>query len=365
MSKILKKEDIKHVLYGATFLGAGGGGALRDGLRLLSEISKDEEIEVEMMDPLEMKGNEYAVSVAGIGAPRAMENANFGPEAVYAFEGMQKLAFFSGKKLKYAMAGELGGFNTMVPIYVAIQKGIPFVDGDGNGRAVPELSTGLYPVFNIPPVPLVLAGKSGDVIAAFLDDPENHASAENIARHISMAYGMSAAFCTWLVNGKDINDKLVPNSISNAQKIGELLLKIKEENLDINEIKKISKCKLICQGEISDIKLKTEGGFDFGTTVIKGTGENKGNTYYVDFKNENLLVRDDSNNVLITVPNLICMLSLDSFEPITNADTEKGMHIALYGMPAPENWWKKEEGFNCWKPILEKVGYVGGVVSLK
>lgn len=363
MSKILKKQDIKHVLYGATFLGAGGGGTLKDGLRLLSEVSKNGQVELEMIDPLEMKSNEYAVSVAGIGAPRAMEKSNFGPEAGYAFETMQKLAFFSGKKLKYVMAGELGGFNTMVPMYVAIQKGIPFVDGDGNGRAVPELSTGLYPIFNIPPVPLVLAGKNGDVVAAFLDDPENHTSAENIARHISMAYGMSAAFCTWLVNGKDINEKLAPKSISNAQKIGQSILKIKEENLDVDtEIQKISNCKAICQGEISDIKLKTEGGFDFGTTVIKGTGENKGNTYYVDFKNENLLVRDDSNNVLITVPDLICMLSLDSMEPITNADTEKGMHIALYGVPAPENWWKKEEGFGCWKPILEKVGYSGGAV---
>ena len=51
------------------------------------------------------------------------------------------------------MAGELGGFNTIVPMYVAAIKGTPFVDGDGNGRAVPELSTGLYPSHNIPPHP--------------------------------------------------------------------------------------------------------------------------------------------------------------------------------------------------------------------
>ncbi len=367
MSKILKEQDIRSILYGATFLGAGGGGTLRDGLRILSEVSEEVEgeLELEIIDPLEMKDNEYAVSVAGIGAPRAMEEKNFGAEAIYSFDGMEKLAFFAGKSLKYVMAGELGGFNTMVPMYVAIKKRIPFVDGDGNGRAVPELSTGLYPIFDIPPVPLVLAGRNKDIVAAFLDNPKNHKSAENIARHISMAYGMSAAFCTWLVNGKDIIEKLVPKSISNAQKIGELLLMINEGSLDVDTgVAKITDCKPICQGEISEIILKTEGGFDFGTTIIKGTGDNKGNTYHVDFKNENLLVRDTSNNVLITVPDMICMLSLDIMEPITNADTEKGMHIALYGMPAPENWWKSEEGFGCWKHILEKVGYNGGIVRL-
>lgn len=363
MSKILNIQDIKHILYGATFLGSGGGGALKEGLKLLKEVSEKGQVELEMIDPSDMKSDEYAATVAGIGSPRALEEVGFGQEGGCAFETMQKLAFFSGKKLKYTMAGELGGFNTMVPIYVSIQKGIPFIDGDGNGRAVPELGTGLFPIYNILPTPLVLAGKNGDVVVAYLKDPEDSSSAENIARHVCLAYGMSAAFCTWVVNGKDINEKLAPKSISNVQKIGEFILNMKEKNLDIGkEIKKIDGCKEICRGVIREVKLNIDGGFDFGTTIIEGTGKYGGNTYFIDFKNENLLVRDASNSILITVPDLICMINLDTLEPITNADTKEGMNIAYYSMPASENWWKIEEGFGCWKYILEKVGYRGGPI---
>lgn len=367
MSKFLKEKDVKNILYGATFLGAGGGGTLKDGLRLLEEVMNEVEgeLELEMVDPLDIKDHEYAVSVAGIGAPRAMEELEFGPEAIHVFEGMEKVAFFSGKKLKYVMAGELGGFNTMVPMYVAIKKGIPFVDGDGNGRAVPELSTGLYPAYDILPNPLVLAGRNGDVIISLLGDPSDHVSAENIARHISVAYGMSAAFSTWLVGSKDIMEKLVPNSITNANKIGEIIIKAKETKQELSaEINKVIDCKEICQGKIIEIKHKTEGGFDFGTTIVKGIGKYEGKTYYIDYKNENLLVRDDSNNVLITVPEIISMVDLEEIEPITNADTKKGMHVAFYGVPAPQNWWKNKEGFECWVPILKKIGYEGEAVRI-
>ncbi len=365
MSRILRENDIKNILYGATFLGSGGGGALGDGLRLLSDAAKQKKVELELLGVNEMKNNEYAVMVAGIGAPKAMEEKNFGPEAGYAYEAMEKVAFFSGKELKYLMAGELGGFNTMVPMYVSILKGIPFIDGDGNGRAVPELATGLYPMYDIPPTPLVLAGGNGDTIIVFLKNPMDHKSAETIARHVCMAYGMSAAFCTWTVNSQDITEKLAPDSITGAQKIGEAIMASKNDGSDI--LKKLQKevnCRELCRGRIIKIEVKTEGGFDFGTTILEGIGGSGSSTYYIDFKNENLLVRDNSGKVLLTVPDLICLLDLNTMEPLTNASTKEGMEIAVYGVSAPGNWWKIGTGFTNWKHILDKVGYNGGPVKL-
>jgi len=365
MPRSLSKKEIEEVIYGATLLGAGGGGSLPDGLRLLSEVTRDKEVKLEMVDPEEMDANEYAVTVAGIGAPKVLKEKNFGPEALYAFDAMKNVAFFAGKDIKYVMAGEIGGFNAMVPMYVAMLKNIPFVNGDGNGRAVPELSTGLYPTYDIPPTPLVLAGRDGNVIIAYLKDPRDNASAENIARHISIAYGMSAAFSTWIVNKNDIVEKLAPKSIDKCQLIGAAILKAKKENLSVvGEITKVVKCKELFQGTIKDIKIKTEGGFDFGTTVLAGTGKFKGEVCEIDFKNENLLARNGQGQVIATVPDMIGLLDLDKKEPLTNAETEKGLNIAVIGIPAPDNWWKKPEGFTCWKHILTKVGYNGGPVRV-
>lgn len=364
MARKLDENDVKNILYGATFLGSGGGGTLKDGLRLLSNVASKKKVELELISTDEMGDNEYAVMVAGIGAPKAIEESNFGPEAGYAFEAMQKIAFFSGKDLRYLMAGELGGFNTMVPMYLSILEDIPFIDGDGNGRAVPELSTGLYPIYDIPPTPLTLAGGDGDIVIAFLKDPKDHRAAENIARHISMAYRMSAAFCTWIVDRNDIVDKLAPKSITRSQRIGEALTSSKGSENVLQRLNKETECKEMCLGKIREIKIKTEGGFDFGTTVIDGLGKYDGTEFYIDFKNENILMRDGNGNILVTVPDLICMVDLKTMEPLTNASTEEGMEIGIYGVPAPENWWKDEGGFNCWKHILEKIGYTGGPVRV-
>ena len=365
MAKTLVEKDLKHIIYGATLLGAGGGGSMKDGLRLLSDAASRRDVELNMVAPEEMGPGDCAVMVAGIGAPRAMEETHFGPEAVDAYEMMKRVAFLGGKNLKYVMAGELGGFNTMVPMYVAMVNDVPFVDGDGNGRAVPELATGLYPIFDIPPTPLVMAGRNGDVMVAYINDPRDHHSAENIARHISVAYGMSAAFCTWVVDGRDIIDKLAPGSIERCRAIGSAIAGAKEANLDAAEaVKAVVECEEVFRGTIERVEVKTEAGFDFGTTTILGTGEYAGQVRSIDFKNENLLMKNGDGEVVLTVPDLICLLDLDKREPLTNAETAGGQNISVLGVPAPANWWKKQDGFSCWKHILEKIGYTGECIRV-
>jgi len=269
MSSILKEKELRNVLKGATFLGAGGGGTLRDGLRMLDELVAADKAELTMLDCEEMGDNKWAVMVAGIGSPLALEGGDFGPEAITAFATMQKVSFLAGKNITYLMAGELGGFNTMVPLYVAALLGIPVIDADGNGRAVPELATGLYPIFNIPPVPLTMAGKNGDAMVIILNDPKDHHAAENIARHVCMAYGMSAAFCTWIVDRKLIFDCLVPKSITNCINVGKVLSAADSREKLVKGLGDLLGAKELFYGIISDIQMKSEEGFDFGVTTIK------------------------------------------------------------------------------------------------
>jgi DUF917 family protein len=50
-------------------------------------------------------------------------------------------------------------------------------------------------------------------------------------------------------------------------------------------------------------------------------------------------------------------------EPLTNADIEEGMDVAVMGIPAAEPWRRIPEGFDCWRHILGKIGYKGDYVS--
>ena len=183
--RLLGKTEIQDIAWGSAVLGAGGGGSPHDGLRLIEDM----ENEVELVDPDELPENAVAVMVAGIGAPKVLAEKKFGPEAIFAFEGMRNITAIGGMKIEYLMPGEIGGLNTITPFYVASKKNIPVIDADGNGRAVPELATGLYPIYKIPTSPLVIANKAGDIIVAYLANPTDTTAAETIARTAAVSFG--------------------------------------------------------------------------------------------------------------------------------------------------------------------------------
>ena len=85
----------------------------------------------------------------------------------------------------------------------------------------------------------------------------------------------------------------------------------------------------------------------------------------IGFKNENMSLRDESGKVVVTVPDLITLVALDTLEPLTNADTKEGRKVAIFGTTAPANWFRSPTGFGCWKHILDRFGYHGGYVPVK
>ena len=99
----LHKQDITEILYGATLLGAGGGGSLSQGLGMLEHLDQNgENIELDLLDLAEIGDNEYAAMVAGLGSPVAMLDPDmpmFGPDAVHAFRAFQKAFISEGKEI--------------------------------------------------------------------------------------------------------------------------------------------------------------------------------------------------------------------------------------------------------------------------
>jgi hypothetical protein len=59
------------------------------------------------------------------------------------------------------------------------------------------------------------------------------------------------------------------------------------------------------------------------------------------------------------------VVNLDPLEPLTNADTEVGQKVAVFGATAPASWFKSPMGFGCWKHILDKLDYTGDYVPVK
>ncbi len=358
------EQDLRNIITGAAFMGSGGGGSPKDGLRLLDELASLHKAELTLISYKEMGKDDSAAMVAEFGSPMAFMEAKSFPETVASFRLMQEVAAQSDKKITHLMAGELGGFNTMVPLYVAALEGVPFVDADAQGRAVPELETSLYQIYGISHSPFTMAGSNGDSIVAYLNDPMDYTAAENIARYISMAYGQLAAFCG-LPASRDQIGKLVPGAISLCMTIGQAFREAKEIDSLSQALGAEVGVKQLFVGHITDIELRSEGGFDFGITYIKGTGHYEGESRTIDFKNENMLLKDAAGEVLGTVPDLITLVDLDALEPLTNADTRKGQNVVVFGLTAPQSWLDTPRGYECWHRILDKLGYDGPYVPVR
>ena len=159
MPECLGAGDVRDILTGAAFFGGGGGGSLGDGLRLLDELERKGKVEIELLDLAEMAEDECAVMVAEIGAPKAFKLRSSFPETVTAVGVMRDALQRGGRRLRYLMSGELGGMNTAVPLCAAASLGIPVIDADGTGRAVPELRVCLYPMSDIPLAPIGSSGR--------------------------------------------------------------------------------------------------------------------------------------------------------------------------------------------------------------
>jgi len=245
----------------------------------------------------------------------------------------------------------------VTPMYVAVKKNVPVIDADGNGRAVPELETSLWPLYGIPNSPCVLADRKGNVVVLYTRDPLDSATCELVARYIATAFENTCAFATWTMNVKSLREVSVLNSVTRCENIGRAVNGAVSEGRDpVTAAVEASSGYELVRGAITDITTKTSTGFDFGTTTIEGAGKYKGKKMKIDFKNENMIAWKEEGEPAAMVPDLICLMTTKG-EPLTNADTKKGMEIAVIGIPAPDKWRKHPRGFEVWRHILEKIGY--------
>lgn len=364
----LNRDDIRMVMVGATFLGGGGGGPLDIGMQIIEKaLGSDYSVEVKSLS--ETDGTEYGAMVASLGSPeRIKENGNFGPDGVAAYEAFQAAMNLEGKSVKYMYSGEMGGFNTMVPILVAILAGkngepITLLDVDANGRAVPELNTSLNSARGFPPKPIGLGALTGTKCMVYSDSDEE---GEQICRALCQLYNSQIGFSTWAMSCDELRDNAVVNCISSAKTIGELLQKASSSGGDpVDYLKKFMECRLLVHGRIIDKKVEVVSGFDVGQTKVQCADTQK--TYTICFQNENLYVTDDeTGEVVITAPEIISIVNRDpagtqySGEPMDNATTKVGMMVDIILSPADPKWWSEDKkAYLCWKDALKRAGYEG------
>ena len=92
---------------------------------------------------------------------------------------------------------------------------------------------------------------------------------------------------------------------------------------------------------MADVERRTEGGFARGQAIIQGLEAYQGRSMKLNFQNEFLLAEDDKGKPLAMTPDLICLLDLETGQPITTETMGYGFRVIVFGLPCDPKWRSK------------------------
>jgi uncharacterized protein len=326
--RTLIRDDIEALAIGAAILGTGGGGNPYLGkLRCFEEFKKGNEIRLIGLD--ELADEARVVSVGGIGAPVVgIEKLREGGECLRAVRAIEE---FTGRKADAIIAFEIGGSNSMTPMITAAQAGIPVLDGDGMGRAFPEMQMTTYSIYGQPTSPAALADDKGNVVIVQKGASEKWV--ERLGRTVAIAMGGSACSAMAPMSGAFAKRYALPGTVTQAITLGQAVMEA--NRLHRNPIDTICQREngiRLFEGKIVDMQRRLEGGFARGEIKVDGLGAYAGQTALIAIQNEFLVFRRDGK-VEVSVPDLILVLDLDTGHAITTEVLRYGQRVAVVGLP--------------------------------
>ncbi|ACP35121.1 protein of unknown function DUF917 [Sulfolobus islandicus L.S.2.15] len=327
----IQERDLQNLVTGASFLGTGGGGdPYIGGLMLKRELELVKKIEV-ITGVKYSNSKSFVLGSAMMGAPIVMiEKIPSSSEAKKALEVYSK---FSGNEVEYITPLEMGGVNSTIPLITSAKTGIPVIDGDGMGRAFPELQMTTFYFYGVQPSPIVIFDERGNV--SIVQGIDGYWS-EKIARVITVRYGGSAYIALYGTSLSTYSNTAVLGTLSLALEIGELL-----NQMRLDDVLDLLKAMIVFKGKVVDVQRRVEKGFSKGNVIIDGLENISEQTMKIDFQNEFLVARIN-NNIVTTVPDLITVLDLFTLKPITTDRIKYGQKVMVIGIPSSVRLRSKE-----------------------
>ncbi|MBL5974136.1 MAG: DUF917 domain-containing protein [Candidatus Leucobacter sulfamidivorax] len=328
----LERDHLEALAIGAGVLGTGGGGNPYIGTlaaRRLLESGRT----VEIIDPAEVPDDWTLCTVGGVGAPTiGVEKIVRGTETTDAVRTLEEQI---GRRIDAVVPAEIGGGNSIEPMIVAANLGIPVVDGDGMGRAFPTLPRLTFLIYGVSCYPAAVADEKGNRIV-FPSGVDFH-WLERLSRNSVVQMGGFAGMAVAVMDGATLKRYVVPRTLSLAIDLGRRVLSARAEHRvsPVDAIIESTGALRLFEGKVVDVERRTEGGWNLGSVRIEGSGVDAGSSLEVSFQNENLIAWRDGE-VVATVPDLVCIVNQEDATPITTEMLRYGYRVSVLGLRASE-----------------------------
>lgn len=328
-------DDLADLSSGAVFLATGGGGDPYVA-RLVAERVLAKHGPVEIIEPADIDDDASVVTIGGVGAPTAslelLPSIGDAGRALAAFEAEV------GRKVDALVSFEIGGANSLIPMIAAVERGLPVVNGDGMGRALPEAQMMTYPIAGVRPTPAVAVDYRGRVETFSTPDIFEY---EALIRKFALSNGGMVTACEHPMTGRELKASVVAGTLGFSARLGALLRErrgnahaIVKPLADLFADSIYGELRHIYTGKVVDTERRIEGGFDRGVARLEPfAGDARPLELHI--KNEFLLATH-GDEVAASVPDLITVLDYETSTPINAERLRYGQRVTVLAIGCPD-----------------------------
>jgi len=333
----IRSEHVDDLCRGSVFLATGGGGDPYVCQQLVARALA-EQGPVRLAPVATLADDDWIVPLGEVGAPTvSLEQLPVGDEPIVALDHFERL---TGRAASHIVSFEIGGANSVVPLLAAQARGIPLVDGDGMGRALPEAQMMTFSIEGVAPTPAVAVDYLGNHVSLHTVDPELY---ELQIRQLAMAMGGMVFTAEHAMTGTQARRAIVPGTISFAVALGRLLRErrgsagnLLPHLIDLFAGSGYGTVRHLYSGKVTELENRVVGGFDVGEAVIEAFGAGV-EPLRIAIKNEYLLARQ-GERVLASVPDLICVVDDETTTPINSERLRYGQRVCVIGVGCPPHY---------------------------
>lgn len=333
--KQIDLSDLDDLALGSVFLATGGGGDPHVP-QLIAEQAIKAYGPVSLIAPEALDDKAFIVPIGNVGAPTV--SLELLPSVDEAARTIEAFEAHVGRKVDAVASFEIGGGNSLIPLVAAAVKGIPVVDGDGMGRALPEAQMMSYAIAGVKPTPALAMDYAGNLATFQTDTTEVY---ERHIRSFAMAAGGMITTAEHAMSGAELKGSVIPGTLSFSIELGRTLRENRgqAEGLlkplqDVFAPSIYGQCRLVFQGKVIDKATRIVGGYDVGEAIIERF-DGSGDPLKISIKNEYLLATI-GEKVIASVPDLIVIVDYETGTPINAERLRYGHRVAVFAVGCPD-----------------------------
>lgn len=324
--------DCPALVRGADVLGSGGGGDARPaGLLFAHAVGRGS---VQLLDP--DRAADHAVSFVGmVGAASAFtEELPGGGEFARALGAVER---WTGERASALASIEAAGLNGVTALATAVSCGLPVVDVDLCGRALPRLEQFSLAVVDggLPPVALALPG--GQVLVVEGGDGPR---CERVVRAALAAEGGWAAIATAPVRRGGWPLVGPVRTTRRCLQLGAALERL-EPTAGGDEVAAALGGRVLGAGRVVEVARRAGAGFGRGSACVRDRRTSA--LLRLEMENEYLVAFDDGAPVA-TTPDLLVVLERRTARVVACDRLRRGDDVVVLQLPAAAFWARGEHG---------------------